>query len=536
MALVACVVGSTWLAPGAGATPVTSATAEVQPTSPVASQEVLVGASKGSPVVAPTLVESPGRAKPGKAARLVLVAPDKAKVCAVSFRQRGRKGSAVGTRLHGPYVTVGWKTASDARGVWTARISCGTSKKRANSLGSVETPVATGKKGNSATLANGKIRFKSAAIPTTLGTVPRPSVDPSLFAPSEEVGKGSTSNPYACGGCTSWAWRNRTDLPERLGNGRYWGSSARAAGFPVDGTPEVGAIAVYQPGSYGAAPYYGHVAYVEQVSGDRVYISEASYNPQRADCGDNLISRRWTGISGVEFIHQKGFNPSPGSPGGGSVPPNLTGSGWQTAFQSSSSTLWTVGGDNKGEMGLGMAPGTSPSITGMAGGGWQTAFHSSSGTLWIVGKDNKGEMGLGLAPGTSPSIAGMTDGGWQTAFQSNGRTLWVIGKDNKGDMGLGMAPGTSPSITGMPGGGWQVAFQASDNTLWIVGKDNRGAMNLGMKPGTSPSITGLAGGGWEVAFQAPDGGLWVVGSDNKGALNLGVAPNTSPAISSFSAS
>jgi surface antigen len=127
-------------------------------------------------------------------------------------------------------------------------------------------------------------------------------------------GIGSYGNPYTGGGCTYWAWQNRQDLPGHLGNARYWAANAAQAGFPVDGTPEVGAIAVYQPGIYGAFGA-GHVAVVEQVRGNQIYISEASYRPYLPDDGDNEIDRRWTGIVGVQFIHHRGYGqPAPASP------------------------------------------------------------------------------------------------------------------------------------------------------------------------------------------------------------------------------
>jgi surface antigen len=116
-------------------------------------------------------------------------------------------------------------------------------------------------------------------------------------------GRGA-SNPYAGGGCTAWAWANRPDLPGNLGDARFWGTDAVRAGFPVDNTPEVGAIAVYQPGSYGAYYPWGHVAVVTAVQGSSVQISEASY-PY-----DNIIYRgRWTGVVSVQFIHRKGAPP-----------------------------------------------------------------------------------------------------------------------------------------------------------------------------------------------------------------------------------
>jgi surface antigen len=118
-------------------------------------------------------------------------------------------------------------------------------------------------------------------------------------------GRGG-GNPYAGGGCTAWAWANRPDLPGNLGNARYWAANAARDGFPVNSTPEVGAIAVYQPGSYGAYYPYGHVAVVTALRPGGVQISEASY-PY-----DNIIYRgRWTGTVGVQFIHRKGSAPPP---------------------------------------------------------------------------------------------------------------------------------------------------------------------------------------------------------------------------------
>ena len=121
--------------------------------------------------------------------------------------------------------------------------------------------------------------------------------------------------------------------------------------------------------------------------------------------------------------------------------------------------VWIVGKDNRGRMGLGMAPGTSPSIAALPGGGWQVAFQAADRTLWVIGKDNRGSLGLGMAAKTSPAIAALNTGGWEVAFQANTGHLWMVGADTKGDMGLGLAPGTSPAITAMPGGGWEAGFR-----------------------------------------------------------------------------
>jgi hypothetical protein len=133
------------------------------------------------------------------------------------------------------------------------------------------------------------------------------------------VGKGAY-NPYAGGGCTAYAWSRRQDIPPWPGEGNAgnWANNAARDGFPVDNTAEVGAIMAW-PASQKYSQW-GHVAYVEQVDGDRVQVSEASYYT-----GDTVIRYRWVSASadGARFIHAKGYtgpsNPAP--PPSNPVPP-----------------------------------------------------------------------------------------------------------------------------------------------------------------------------------------------------------------------
>jgi surface antigen len=75
--------------------------------------------------------------------------------------------------------------------------------------------------------------------------------------------------------CVSWAGWRRNQLGRGAyawGNANTWDDGARAAGFRVDYTPEVGAIAQTDVGSY------GHVAVVEAVDGGDVVVSEMNYD------------------------------------------------------------------------------------------------------------------------------------------------------------------------------------------------------------------------------------------------------------------
>lgn len=100
--------------------------------------------------------------------------------------------------------------------------------------------------------------------------------------------------------------------PGNWGDGGQWGASARARGYQVDNTP--------RPGSIGYASFgeHGHVAVVEQVSGDRVLVSEDNASGYNHDpSGYTRIawySKSW--FSG--YIHVPQLEAQYGSGGGGS--------------------------------------------------------------------------------------------------------------------------------------------------------------------------------------------------------------------------
>jgi surface antigen len=103
--------------------------------------------------------------------------------------------------------------------------------------------------------------------------------------------------------CVSWtafkvhqdyvAGKNNHDMPYwgGVGNANQWDDNARAAGLPVDSNPTVGSIAVSNAG------FYGHVMYVEAVSGNTIYVSQ--YNASF----DGQYSETWKYTTGLVFIH-----------------------------------------------------------------------------------------------------------------------------------------------------------------------------------------------------------------------------------------
>ncbi len=90
-----------------------------------------------------------------------------------------------------------------------------------------------------------------------------------------QIARASAGNRYAFGNCTWYAYERRLQLGRPVGsfwgNAATWSMYARAAGYRVDGTPEVGAVMQNGGG-------YGHVAVVESVGSDgSITISEMNY-------------------------------------------------------------------------------------------------------------------------------------------------------------------------------------------------------------------------------------------------------------------
>lgn len=76
------------------------------------------------------------------------------------------------------------------------------------------------------------------------------------------------------------------------GNANQWPDSARAAGIPVDGNPQVGDVAISMAGPY------GHAMYVEAVGGGKIRVSQYNYGSPSGTYSEMTIA-----AAGLYFIH-----------------------------------------------------------------------------------------------------------------------------------------------------------------------------------------------------------------------------------------
>ena len=123
--------------------------------------------------------------------------------------------------------------------------------------------------------------------------------------PKRYDGSGGGAELYPRGQCTWYVARRRPDLPYfagAAGDARNWLTSAQVRHLPTGLQPAVGAVAVFQPGQYGAG-YYGHVAYVEAVAGAQMTVTEANFE------GRQPGTERTTPWAGVRFIYRESLPP-----------------------------------------------------------------------------------------------------------------------------------------------------------------------------------------------------------------------------------
>jgi surface antigen len=78
-----------------------------------------------------------------------------------------------------------------------------------------------------------------------------------------------------------------------VGNANQWVGDAQRAGIPTGSTPRVHSVAIWMHG------YYGHAMWVEQVSGNMIYVSQYNYSL------NGQYSEMWVNGSDFTYIYFK---------------------------------------------------------------------------------------------------------------------------------------------------------------------------------------------------------------------------------------
>jgi surface antigen len=128
---------------------------------------------------------------------------------------------------------------------------------------------------NNAEIIEGYTHRDYIRIPPYIPPIPTPT-EPNLYSNSYN----KTLNPFAqanlYGQCTWYAWGRANEVTGKnipcRNNAKTWYDVARNNGYSVGSVPKANSIAVWSKGEY------GHVAYVEAVSGNNVTITESNWD------------------------------------------------------------------------------------------------------------------------------------------------------------------------------------------------------------------------------------------------------------------
>ncbi|HCJ45324.1 MAG: hypothetical protein COZ27_01520 [Candidatus Moranbacteria bacterium CG_4_10_14_3_um_filter_41_65] len=127
-------------------------------------------------------------------------------------------------------------------------------------------------------IPGGKKEISAPRTVNTGGTIERREYASSTGGTAKDVssgfrtldGKAGTGHRFPFGWCT-WYVASKRYVPWS-GNAGTWLYKAKALGYKTGRAPKVGAIMVTTENRY-----YGHVAFVEKVSGDTITVSEMNY-------------------------------------------------------------------------------------------------------------------------------------------------------------------------------------------------------------------------------------------------------------------
>ena len=182
-------------------------------------------------------------------------------------------------------------------------------------------------------------------------------------------------------------------------------------------------------------------------------------------------------------------------------------------------------------------------VTQIAAAATHSLFIKSNGSLWGMGTDLSGELGIGtnIFHIDSPvliiasNVVAASGGAADSFFITSDHLLWGMGDNSYGELGAGTLPSTNrpiviaSNVIAVSAGGSQTLFVKSDGSLWGMGDNSFGQLGNGTYNSTNmptqilPSGVAAVSAGLDYTslFQKSDGSLWSMGDNSEGALGAG---------------
>jgi len=191
-------------------------------------------------------------------------------------------------------------------------------------------------------------------------------------------------------------------------------------------------------------------------------------------------------------------------------------------------------------------------VTAIAAGGNHSLFLKSDGSLWAMGKNYYGQLGLGTFYTSPPfgishpvqivasNVTAIAAGGEHSLFLKSDGSLWAMGYNGDGELGDGAYVNSArperivtSGVTAIAAGHSHSLFLKSDGSLWVMGWNGQGALGDGTYNNTDQPEMIVAGGVTAIAagvsyslFLKSDGSLWAMGNNVYGQLGDDTYLNT----------
>ncbi len=188
--------------------------------------------------------------------------------------------------------------------------------------------------------------------------------------------------------------------------------------------------------------------------------------------------------------------------------------------------------------------GAQPVVTNIAAGLYHSLFIMSDGSLWGMGENGSGQLGIGNFNNTNLPVKIVTNGvvaiaggGFHTLFVKSDGSLWAMGDNQYGELGDGTLNTTNLPEMILPGNVMAVAAGVyhslvlkSDSSLWGMGYNHDGQLGDGSFGSSNQTnrpeyidtnVIAIAAGNYHSLYQKSDGSLWGMGYNAQGALGTG---------------
>jgi alpha-tubulin suppressor-like RCC1 family protein len=215
--------------------------------------------------------------------------------------------------------------------------------------------------------------------------------------------------------------------------------------------------------------------------------------------------------------------------------------------------LYAMGANGAGELGDGTFTvhysaeqvRSSTSISAVAAGEGHSLFIKSDGSLWGMGDNTSGQLGIGSMPETniqveivSSGVTAVAAGYSHSLFIKSDGSLWAMGSNAYDQLGDNETTRTSDTpeqvafngVTAISAGEAHSLFIKSDGSLWGMGDNDFGQLGVSTGPFrearvpvliVSSGVTAVAAGGNHSLFIKSDGSLWAMGVNAWGQLGTG---------------